>query len=212
MISATRSLLLVALVAASATKTLAFAPLSQVSRTQPSGLFALEVVDEDAPVDPFKAYQTTEDQRTVAFKDYRIGSGYTVGEKEAQQLKLKYTATFLDPNPGAQFDQSETFICKTGQNKILPGFEEGLKGMRVGGKRTIKIPPNKGYGDQWYKGTIPPNAHLQFECELTSISQTPQEEIMESLNNFGVGRAIGIFVCVSYLALSPFLEQAGVTQ
>jgi hypothetical protein len=82
--------------------------------------------------------------------------------------------------------------------------------MRVGGKRTIRIPPILGYGDQWYKGTIPPNSHLQFECELTSIAQTPQEELMESLNNFGVGRAIGIVVCVGYLAVSPFLQQAGI--
>jgi len=205
----TRSLLLVALVAASATTTQAFAPpslpLAQQQQQTQSALFALEVVDENAPEDPFDAYKTTEEQTTVAIKDTLVGSGYTVGEQESQQLKVKYVATFLDPRPGAQFDQSEAFICKTGQKKILPGFEEGMKGMKVGGKRTIRIPPNKGYGDQWYKGTIPPNAHLQFECELTSIAQTPQEEFMESLNNFGVGRAIGIAVCVTYLAVSPFL-------
>jgi len=207
MMSTTRSLLLVALVAASATTTQAFAPpsLPLAQQQTQSALFALEVVDENAPEDPFDAYKTTEEQTTVVIKDTLAGSGYTVGEQESQQLKVKYVATFLDPRPGAQFDQSEAFICKTGQKKILPGFEEGMKGMKVGGKRTIRIPPNKGYGDQWYKGTIPPNAHLQFECELISIAQTPQEEFMESLNNFGVGRAIGIGVCVSYLALSPFL-------
>lgn len=207
-----RIILLVALVAASTTTTLAFAPStsrSQLTRQQ-SVLFALEVVDEDAPKDPFDAYLTTAEQRTVAVKDTKIGSGYTVDPSMSQQLKVKYTATFLEPNPGSKFDQSEGFICKTGQNKILPGFEEGMKGMKVGGKRTIRIPPNKGYGDQWYKGTIPPNSHLQFECELVNIAQTPQEEFMENLNNFGVGRAIGIGVCLGYLAVSPFLEQAGV--
>jgi len=206
----TRSLLLVALIAVGASTTQAFAPPSRQLKQQSAALFALEVVDEDAPADPFDAYQTTAEQMTVAIKDTKAGNGYTVGEQESQQLKLKYTATFLEPNPGAQFDFSENFICKTGQNKILPGFEEGLKGMRVGGKRTIRIPPNMGYGDQWYKGTIPPNSHLQFECELTSIAQTPQEEFMESLNNFGVGRAIGITVCVGYLAVSPFLQQSGI--
>ena len=79
------------------------------------------------------------------------------------------------------------------------------QGMKVGGKRTIKIPPNKAYGDQWYKGTIPPNAHLQFECELLNIAETPQEEFMEELNKFGIGRAVGITLCVGYLAVSPFL-------
>lgn len=209
MMSATRSLLLVvALAAASASKTLAFAPPSTSRvRQESTPLFAagLEVVDEDAPKDPFDAYETTAEQTVVAIKDTFVGSGYTVGEEPSQQLTVKYKATFLDPNPGAQFDQSEGFICKTGQNKILPGFEEGMKGMRVGGKRTIRIPPNKGYGDKWYKGTIPPNAHLQFECELLSIAQTPQEEIMDKLNDFGIARAIGITVCVGYLAASPFL-------
>jgi len=167
----------------------------------------LEVVDDDegAPEDPFEAYQTTGEQTTVVFKDTLVGSGYAVGDEESQQLRLSYKATFLDPKPGYQFDFSEGFVCKTGENKVLPGFEEGLKGMKVGGKRTIKIPPNKGYGDKWYKGTIPPNAHLQFECELLNIAQTPQEEFMENLNNFGVGRAVGIAVCVGYLAVSPFL-------
>lgn len=211
--SSTRSLLLVALLAigASTTTTLAFAPTSpQVSRQQQTARFALEVVDEDAENDPFEGYQTTEEQRTVATKDTKIGSGYTVGDEPEQQLKIKYKATFLEPNAGAQFDFSENFICKTGQNKILPGFEEGLKGMSVGGKRTIRIPPNKGYGDQWYKGTIPPNSHLQFECELLNIDQTPQEEFMTALDNFGVGRAIGIAVCVGYLAISPMLEGSSI--
>jgi len=209
MFAASRSLLLLALLAASTTTTSAFAPsssLGQVVRQQQlSPLFALEVVEED---DPFEAYETTAEQTTVVVKDTEVGTGQAVDASESQQLKLKYTATFLEPNPGAQFDFSESFICKTNANKILPGFEEGLKGMKVGGKRTIRIPPNKGYGDQWYKGTIPPNSHLQFECELISIAQGPQEEFMEKLNDFGVARAIGIFVCVGYLAISPMLPGA----
>jgi hypothetical protein len=125
--SVTRSLLLVALIAVSASTTQAFAPPSRQLTQQSAALFALEVVDEDAPADPFDAYQTTSEQMTVAIKDTKAGSGYTVGEQESQQLKIKYTATFLEPNPGKQFDFSESFICKTGQKKILPGFEEGLK-------------------------------------------------------------------------------------
>ena len=126
---ATRSVLVVALVAASATTTCAFAPPASQLRQQ-SGLFAsgLEVVDENASEqDPFDAYQTTDAQTTIAIKDNKIGTGYTVGEEESQQLTVKYKATFLEPNPGKQFDKSEGFICKTGQNKILPGFEEGMK-------------------------------------------------------------------------------------
>lgn len=131
---ATRSLSLLVLIAASTTtNTLAFAPPSSLPQTvvaarQQSPLFsALEVVDENEETDPFEAYKPVPEQTTVVFKDSKIGSGYTVGELESQQLKIKYTATFLDPKPGSQFDQSESFICKTGASKILPGFEEGLK-------------------------------------------------------------------------------------
>ena len=147
MMSATRSaLLLVAFIAASATTTLAFAPPSttqtqlnrqQQQQQQQSARFALEVVDDDAPEDPFDAYQTTEEQKTVLFKDFEIGSGYTVGEQPEQQLVIKYTATFLEPNPGAKFDFSENFVCKMGQGKILPGFEEGLKVRAVRKKNVL---------------------------------------------------------------------------
>lgn len=77
--------------------------------------------------------------------------------------------------------------------------------MKVGGRRVIKIPPNLAYGDDWYKGTIPPSSHLEFDCELISIAQTPQEEFQIQLEKFGVGRAIGLVVIVAFLAVSNFL-------
>ena len=76
--------------------------------------------------------------------------------------------------------------------------------MKVGGKRIIRIPPNKGYGDKWFKGTIPPNSHLEFTCELTDLASTPQEMFMVQWKNFGIARSAGIVFCVGYLALSPF--------
>jgi hypothetical protein len=115
---------------------LAFSPPASMSAarlhsaTTTSAIFSgLEVVDESAALDPFDAYMPTEAQTEVAFKDTLVGSGYTVGEKETQVLSLKYTAIFIDndstrkPKP---FDFSENFVCKTGSNAILPGYEEGL--------------------------------------------------------------------------------------
>ena len=78
--------------------------------------------------------------------------------------------------------------------------------MKVGGVRTIRIPPNKGYGDDWYKGTIPPSSHLEFELELKNIAQSPQEEFQIQLEKFGVGRAIGMALTAGYLIASPFLD------
>ena len=122
---ATRSVLLIALFTVSST--LAFAPPSLKQSSRKSAIFSLEVVDEDAPLDPFDSYSPSPEQTEVAFKDTLIGGGKTVSDEESQQLKIKYKATFLDPNPGAQFDFSDNFLCKTGQNKVVPGFEEGLK-------------------------------------------------------------------------------------
>lgn len=162
---------------------------------------------ETASLDPFESYMPIETTIEVAYKDTFIGSGYTVGEKPTQVLTIKYTAIFIDNDTTRKvkpFDFSESFVCKTGSNAILPGYEEGLAGMKVGGKRIIRIPPNKGYGGEWYKGTIPPNSHLEFDCELKSIAQTPQEEIIVQVENFGTLRLAGIIIFGGYLAASPF--------
>jgi hypothetical protein len=115
---------------------LAFSPPSSMSARLHSSTTAvfsgLEVVDEvsdAAPLSPFDAYMPTETQIEVAFKDTLVGSGYTVGEKETQVLSIKYTAIFIDNDSTRKskpFDFSENFVCKTGSNAILPGYEEGL--------------------------------------------------------------------------------------
>lgn len=143
--------------------------------------------------------------------------------------------------------------------------------MKVGGKRTLRVPPNLAYGDQWFKGTsdscrgvvvvticavgttrepsvlwmeiastdeclpcrrqdrpvcvdtcfhktvsyflfhsctgtIPPSAHLEFDIELLGVAKDSQEEMMWKAQNFGIGRGIGIIVCVLFLAISPMLS------
>ena len=77
--------------------------------------------------------------------------------------------------------------------------------MKVGEARIIRIPPSLAYGDQWFKGVIPPNSHLEIECELQSIAQSPQEEFMVQLQDFGVARAVGLILTGGYLAISPML-------
>ena len=77
--------------------------------------------------------------------------------------------------------------------------------MKVGGERVLRIPPSLAYGDKWYKGTIPPNAHLEFDLELLNIAQTQQEELMVQLEDFGVARLAGFVVCIGLLAVTPLL-------
>mmetsp|Transcript_26766 Transcript_26766/g.56899 ORF Transcript_26766/g.56899 Transcript_26766/m.56899 type:complete len:223 (+) Transcript_26766:124-792(+) len=174
---------------------------------------ALDVVDEEsATADPFDSYEATNKQKTIATKDIKIGSGYTVGSNDNQLLQIKFTSKFVDGKFTANIREFDvpSMVFKTGEQRCLPGLEEGIQGMKVGGIRKIRVPPNKGYGDNWYRGVVPPNSHLEFDCELLTIAQSPGEEFKMKLEQFGVERAIGATVCFAYLAISPILEQKGI--
>jgi FKBP-type peptidyl-prolyl cis-trans isomerase FkpA len=69
---------------------------------------------------------------------------------------------------GAQFD-SGSYTFRLGRREAIDGFDEGVTGMRVGGRRRIVIPPSLGYGESG-QGPIPPNAYLLFDLELISVT------------------------------------------
>jgi len=79
-----------------------------------------------------------------------------------------------DGKPGSKFDSShdrqQPFSFVLGQGSVIGGWEEGVVGMRVGGKRRLIIPPALGYGEFGAGGVIPPNATLLFEVELLEVS------------------------------------------
>jgi len=78
---------------------------------------------------------------------------------------VRYTGWL--PN-GKQFDSGEISVT-LGSNKTIPAWEEGLLGMRVGGKRRLVVPPNLGYGARGAGNDIPPNSVLVFDMEVTSV-------------------------------------------
>ncbi|HEY1043821.1 MAG TPA: FKBP-type peptidyl-prolyl cis-trans isomerase [Telluria sp.] len=90
-------------------------------------------------------------------------------------VKVTYTG-YLYNEPaadkkGTQFD-SGTFPFKLGAGSVIPGFDQGVTGMKVGGKRTIMIPSSLGYGASGNGPKIPPNAGLVFDVELLQVSDT----------------------------------------
>jgi len=88
---------------------------------------------------------------------------------------VHYTGWLYEPKApaqhGAQFDSSqgrEPFSFTVGGGQVIPGWDEGVQGMKVGGKRTLILPPEMGYGAGG-AGPIPPNANLIFDVELLDV-------------------------------------------
>jgi FKBP-type peptidyl-prolyl cis-trans isomerase FkpA len=107
----------------------------------------------------------------LKMEELEIGSG-PEATGPGQFVSVHYTGWLTD---GKEFDSSrrrgEPFDFPLGVGMVIPGWDQGVAGMRVGGKRKLTIPPELGYGARGAGGVIPPNATLVFEIELLKISE-----------------------------------------
>jgi FKBP-type peptidyl-prolyl cis-trans isomerase FkpA len=104
----------------------------------------------------------------LTFTDDQVGTG---AEAQAgKTVSVHYTGWLTD---GTKFDSSrdrnQPFSFPLGRGQVIKGWDEGVAGMKVGGKRTLTIPPDLGYGARGAGGVIPPNATLKFEVELLDV-------------------------------------------
>ena len=104
--------------------------------------------------------------------DTKVGTGAT--PRAGQTCVMHYTGWLYENGAkGKKFDSSvdrnEPFEFPIGQRRVIAGWDEGVATMKVGGKRTLIIPPELGYGARGAGGVIPPNATLMFDVELLSV-------------------------------------------
>jgi peptidylprolyl isomerase len=104
--------------------------------------------------------------------DVKVGTG--PAPKPGQTCVMHYTGwLYKNGEKGAKFDSSldrnQPFSFPIGQRQVIAGWDEGVATMKVGGKRTLIIPPELGYGARGTGGVIPPNATLMFDVELLGV-------------------------------------------
>jgi FKBP-type peptidyl-prolyl cis-trans isomerase FkpA len=117
--------------------------------------------------------------KDLVAKDLKVGDGKTAGFRNG--VMTWYTGWLYDAcakdHKGKQFDSNVgsgvPFGFMVGAGKVIKGWDEGVLGMREGGKRLLVIPADKAYGDRGAGGVIPPGAPLVFEVELVQIGYQP---------------------------------------
>ena len=104
----------------------------------------------------------------LEYDDVQVGTGDEA--KAGKTVDVHYTGWLTD---GKKFDSSrdrgEPFAFKLGAGQVIRGWDQGVAGMKVGGKRTLVIPSELGYGARGAGGAIPPNATLLFDVELLGV-------------------------------------------
>ena len=105
----------------------------------------------------------------LKYEDLKVGEGAEA--KSGDRVEVHYTGWLEN---GTKFDSSvdrgKPFPFPLGAGRVIKGWDQGVAGMKVGGKRKLIIPPALGYGERGAGGVIPPNATLIFEVELLKIN------------------------------------------
>jgi FKBP-type peptidyl-prolyl cis-trans isomerase len=157
---------------------LGFPRLARIFAPSSAAVLALAVATShcskrvDEPTTDFKPAQGTPlppPPTKLESEDLAPGSGRAAVTGDT--VHVQYTGTLMN---GTKFDSSydhgsDPFKFTLGKGEVIKGWDQGVVGMKVGGKRRLRIPPDLGYGSAGSPPTIPPNAGLVFEIELVSI-------------------------------------------
>lgn len=133
------------------------------TKSEPVAPAATAVKDAAAPASAMKKTPSG-----LQYEDLVAGSGNT--PSSGKQVTVHYTGWLTN---GTKFDSSldknQPFTFTIGKGEVVPGWDEGVMTMKIGGKRKLVIPPELGYGTSGAGGIIPPNATLVFEVILLDV-------------------------------------------
>ena len=115
----------------------------------------------------FEEYEQ-DDFQDLALLDTSPGSGDDTAEL-GRVVTVSYSGRLMSDPPGSDPFNEGVITFRLGEGKVIPGWEKGVAGMRVGGRRTLRIPPSLAYGEKGREGVIPPNAHLEFDVEVMAM-------------------------------------------
>jgi FKBP-type peptidyl-prolyl cis-trans isomerase len=115
-----------------------------------------------------RAVELSKSVTSLQIVDTTVGGGAEA--RSGRRVRVHYTGTLMD---GTKFDSSkdhnQPFEFTLGTGSVIPGWDEGVKGMKVGGVRQLTIPASMGYGARGFPPDIPGNAALKFEIELLGV-------------------------------------------
>ena len=110
----------------------------------------------------------TETPTGLRYQDLVVGEGSEA--IRGQTVVVHYVGWLLDGEKfDASLDRGETFSFPLGGGRVIPGWDEGVAGMKVGGARRLVIPPRLGYGEGGFPPVIPPNSTLVFDVQLMGV-------------------------------------------
>jgi FKBP-type peptidyl-prolyl cis-trans isomerase len=114
-----------------------------------------------------QASPSAQNQTDLKIEDLKIGQGQEI--KKGDTAQVHYLGTLTNGQKfDSSYDRNQPFEFQVGAGQVITGWDQGLLGMKIGGKRKLTIPPDLGYGNQ-AAGSIPPGSTLIFEIELIAI-------------------------------------------
>mmetsp|Transcript_31999 Transcript_31999/g.77851 ORF Transcript_31999/g.77851 Transcript_31999/m.77851 type:complete len:221 (-) Transcript_31999:136-798(-) len=158
-----------------------------------------EVSESDSP---FDQYDVTNIGQSLEIKDISVGNGDEIQKDDL--ITVRHTGTVMQD--GSSLGTHEFQFQYLEPGRVMPGWSQGMEGMKVGGRRVLRIPPRLGYGNRKVGEVIPANAHLEFDVEVLDKTNDAWSMFLYKTGFKADARTAGIVVCLGYLALSPMIE------